>query len=72
MVAVGAGGIRRAELMEDTGPMRGYGDTTVEQPTDVAGHDVVVDGGGMVTADRDRVPDPVTYGDATVDRRVLG
>lgn len=54
MVAVGAGGIRRAELMEDTGPMRGHGDTTVEEPTDVTCHDLVTYGDGTV--------DPYTLG----------
>lgn len=72
MGAVGAGGIRQAELMEDTGPMRGYGDTTVEEPTDAAGHDVVADGDRTVRVGWGRVPDPVTYSDVTVDPYSLG
>jgi hypothetical protein len=34
--------------MEDAGPMSEYGDTTVEEPTDVAGYDVDVNGDGVV------------------------
>jgi hypothetical protein len=71
-VAVGAGGIRQAELMEVAGPMKGYGDTTVEEPTEVVGHDVVVDGDRVVCAGRDRVPDLVTYGHGTADPYPLG
>ncbi len=72
MGAVGAGGIRRAELMEDTGPMRGYGDTTVEEPTDVAGPTVVVGGTGMVHAVLGHAQGQVTDSDVTVDPRTLG
>jgi hypothetical protein len=71
VVAVGAGGIRRAELMEVPGPMKGYGDTD-EEPTEVAGHDVVADGEGMVCVGRDRVPDLVTHGDGAADPYPLG
>ena len=68
MVAVGAGGTRRAELMEDAGPMRECGDTTVEEPTDVLGHNVGVDADGMVDTGRDTV----TYGDSGVGPYPLG